>query len=54
MAKYMSPRKNCTICHGLGLEYFADSFDRDNGRPCWKCTKEAKAKKAKLILPYAR
>lgn len=54
MAKYVKPNKDCTVCNGLGLEYFADSFDRDNGKPCWKCKQEAKTKKAKLVLPYTR
>ena len=27
--KLIRPRKNCKICHGLGLQYFADWFDRE-------------------------
>lgn len=54
MPKYFTPKKDCSVCHGLGLEYFADSFDRDNGSPCWKCKAEAKKQKARLVLPYTR
>ena len=50
----MRPPKNCPICKGLGVEYFADSFDKDNGKPCWKCEERAKKRGCKLLLPYQR
>lgn len=52
--KHLSARPSCQTCKGLGLEYFADSFDRDNGQPCPECTRWAKAQGAKLIHPYPR
>jgi hypothetical protein len=32
------PKKNCPLCHETGTQYFADSFDKDNGTAC-PCTK---------------
>lgn len=54
MKKYMTPIWNCATCKGLGREYFADSFDRDNGHPCPNCSRIAKNRKKKLILPFSR
>lgn len=48
------PRKNCSVCHGLGLEYFADSFDHDNGKTCWKCQEHARRFEATLVPCYTR
>ena len=47
--KTMYPRKNCNVCHGAGIMLFADSFDRDNFSPCWKCSKKAKDLGKELI-----
>jgi hypothetical protein len=47
----IKPRKNCGTCRGSGLQFFADSFDHDNGTPCPSCEKWAKSKGAKLITP---
>jgi len=52
--KLIKPRKNCWNCHGLGLQYFADSFDHDNGSPCPACMQRAKRQGGKLLLPYTR
>lgn len=54
MNKLIKPRKNCKNCKGLGIQYFADSFDRENGTPCPFCEQYAKSKKGKLLLPYQR
>jgi len=50
----MRPPKNCSVCNGLGIELFADSFDQDNGKPCWKCLARAEKRGCELILPYPR
>ena len=50
--KLMKPRKNCRECHGCGRSYYADSFDRDNGKPCYLCLMVAKRKRKKLLLPW--
>lgn len=52
--RYMKPTWNCYNCKGLGLQYFADSFDRDNGTPCPACKRRAKERGMKLLLPYTR
>lgn len=52
--EYIRPNVKCWCCKGLGIQYFADSFDRDNGTPCPICQKWAKDQGKKLILPYTR
>jgi hypothetical protein len=52
--RLIKPRANCFNCHGLGFELYADSFDRDNGRPCYVCEGRAKKMGAKLINLYPR
>lgn len=52
--KFIKPNKDCPVCHGLGIIYCADSWDRDNGTTCSICLNMAKKKRAKLVLPYTR
>lgn len=51
---FVKPRSDCGNCHGYGLQFFADSFDHDNGTVCPSCERYAKKCGKKLLLPVVR
>ena len=52
--KYIRPNAKCWCCKGLGIQYFSDRFDRDQGTTCPICQFWAKEQGKKLILPFQR
>ncbi len=52
--RFIKPRANCVLCQGRGTLLSADSFDRDNGKPCPVCEARAKKVGAKVIPRYPR